>query len=160
MYLIILQGFTLNEKPVFNNYLKVNGCFQHSISGRVLSPPTILLHLYLHSIRHTAHFTMTEQLIAEYYSSTQQLKIITTPFNIGDELAVEKWARDTRRTVADLSGYGHVIVFITTHSVPENGDLWIGVDNHGESIAATVENVSTGLFYYFILILTINTTVV
>jgi hypothetical protein len=145
-----LQGFrfALNDKPVFKNFLKVNGRFEHSISGRVQTPPTILLHLFLHSIRHAVHFTMTEQLIAEYYSGNDQLQVISIPFNIGDERAVETWARDSRRTMVNLSVPSHVIVFVTTHSVPDTGDLWIGQDDQGESIAVTVENVSTRLFYH------------
>jgi len=46
-----------------------------------------------------------------------------------------------------------------THSDPTSGDLWIGQDGDHNPCAASVSHVSTGLFYYFILILTINSTV-
>jgi hypothetical protein len=143
-----LQGFTLNGKPVLNTFLTVNGAFQQSISARILTPPTILLHFYLESISHTAHFTLTENLVGEYYSSEDKLEVCNLPFNIRDERGVATWNKEASKLVAGLSGYSHVIVFITTHSVPTNGDLWIGKDNDNEGIAVTVDNVS---IIYFII---------
>lgn len=155
---IILQGFTINGKPALNTFLKVNGAFQQSISARVLTPPTILLHVYLESITHLAHFALTEDLVGEYYTNEDKLEIYKLPFNIRDEQGVAKWNSGAAKFVAGLSGYSHVIVFITTHSVPTNGDLWIGKDDDNEGIRVTVNNVSTSSFYHFILILTMDLT--
>lgn len=41
--------------------------FETSISARVYSPPTVLIHLYLHSIIHVSHFTIVRQFLSEYY---------------------------------------------------------------------------------------------
>jgi hypothetical protein len=103
---------------------------------------------------------LTEDLIEEYYTSEDELEICKIPFNIRDERGVAAWNRDAAKFVAGLSRYSRVIVFITTHSVPTNGDLWIGKDENDEGIAVTVDNVSTSLFYHFILVLTMNLTVV
>ena len=61
--------------------------------------------------------------------------------------------------MADLSGYNHVIIFITTHSDPDTGDLWIGEDKRNKPCSAKVSSVSTGLFHHFILILMMYSTV-
>ena len=157
---IVLQGFTLNGKPALNTFLRVKGAFQQSISARVLTPPTVLLHFYLDSISHLAHFTLTEELVGEYYTDEDKFQACRVPFNIKNDLGVAAWNKNAAKLVPGLFGYSNVIVFITTHSVPANGDLWIGKDNNNEGIAVTVENVSTSLFNYLILILAMNLTVV
>ena len=157
---IVLQGFTCNGKPALNTFLKVNGAFQQSISAWVLNPPTALLHIYLSSISHLAHFTLAEELVGEYYTNEDKFEIYQLPFNMRDEQGVATWSKEASKLAASLSGYSHVIVFITTHSVPTNGDMQIGKDNDNEGIAVTVDNVSISLYYYFVLILTMNLTVV
>lgn len=79
------------------------------------------------------------------------------PFNVGHDQAAAKWNRDVTKLVTGLFGYKHVIIFVTTHSHPDNGDLWLGLDERNESVAATVTNVSTNLF--ITVILTVNSTV-
>ena len=93
-----------------------------------------------------------EQLLSEFYSNTNPLTVLDMPFNIRDNDAAAKWNMDVTHLVVCLSQYAHkhVIVFITTHSVPENGDLWLGKDEDGADCATTVGNVSTSLFYHFI----------
>jgi hypothetical protein len=103
-----------------------------------------------------------EQVLTEYFIADNILKIMDMPFNVGHNRAATNWHNIVTKRVAALSGsgYKHVIVFITTHSDPRNGDLWLGKDEEGENCATTVTNVSTSLFYHFILILTMNSTVV
>jgi hypothetical protein len=157
---VFLQGFTINGRPVLNSFLKVKGTFETSIGARVFSPPTVLLHLHHHSIKYLGHFTIVEKLLSEYYSDDNPLNIIDIPFNVGHDQAVKKWSHEITNTVARLSQlpHKHVIVFITTHSHPDNGDLWLGLDENDERCATTVRNVSAT--YHFIQILTMNSTVV
>ena len=88
--------------------------------------------------------------------SSQFLVLVTGPEGIRDNDATAKWNMDVTHLMACLSQYvyKHVIIFITTHSVLENGNLWLGKDEDGANCATTVGNVSTSLFYHFILILT------
>jgi hypothetical protein len=133
---------------VLNKFLEVPGTFITSSNSTVHSPPTVLLHLRLHSIEHTAHFNVVEQLLSEYYfQGDTDLQVSDVPFNIGNAQALAEWNIEAGNLVAKLSGYTHVIVFITTHADPERGDLWVGHDNSGPC-AATVGDVSTCLFYY------------
>lgn len=157
-----LQGFTRNGVPILRNFLTVKGGFETSTSATVQAPPIILLHLRIHSIQHISHFNAMHQLLSEYYhdDTGNQLLVMDLAFNISDERAVAKWSDKAAAQVAGVSGYSHIIVFVTTHSDPDRGDLWLGHDKHNEPCATTISNVSTGLFYYFIPILTINSIVV
>lgn len=135
-----------------------------SISAKVYAPPTILVHLRLYSITHTSHFKIVEDLLSEYYPinnpTNNPLTVIDMPFNVGNDRASAQWSSDVAARVADLSGFKHVIIFITTHSDPERGDLWLGQDERGEICAAPVGNVCNNIFYYFLLILSICSIVV
>jgi hypothetical protein len=102
-----------------------------------------------------------EQVFTEYFIANKLLKIMDMPFNVGHDRAAINWHNVVTKHMAALSGFGfeHMIIFITTHSDPRNGDLWLGKDELGENCAAKVTNASTSLFYHFILILTMNSTV-
>ena len=121
-------------------------------------PPTLLLHFHFHTIHHISHFTMVDQLLAEYYQD-DRLWIIDIPFNVGHNEALDHWHREAAKLVASLSRYRHVIVFVTMHSDPDTGNLWLRQDEHSDTCAAMVGNVSTHLFYLFILTFTLNPTV-
>lgn len=148
LQLIFLQGFTINDKPVLSTFLKVRGAFETAIGATVHSPPTILLHLRHHSITNIAHFTIVGELLSEYYPHNDNLKVLDMPFNAGHDQAAVQWNRSATDRVAELSeGYSHVIVFVTTHSVPNNGDLWLGQDKAKKEDCATPANdVSVSLF--------------
>jgi hypothetical protein len=143
-----LQGFTLNGRPVLNNFLEVKGMFETASNATVHTPPTILLHFYLHSIKHVAHFNVVEQLLSEYYLNIEsRLQVQNISINISDVQTLEKWSIEASGRVAELSASAHVIVFITTHTDPERGDFWLGHDEHGEPCAVAVDDVSSCLFY-------------
>lgn len=98
--------------------------------------------------------------MAEYYhEDDSQLRVFDLPFDVGLIQARGEWDMKARNLVDEISGYNHVVVFITTHSDPDTGDLWLGKDENNEPCAAEVGDVSTCLFYYFILILIMNSTV-
>ena len=158
LFIFIYKGFTIGGKPVLKTFLKVEGFFETSLSAKVISPPTILIHLRLHSIRHISHFTIVDQLLSEFYSDNS-LRVVDLPFDVGSNQAAAKWNDGITELVTGLPGYKHVVVFITTHTDPDTGDLWLGQDERGESCATTITNVSTGLSYLIILILTMNSTV-
>jgi hypothetical protein len=146
-----LQGFTLNGKPVLNNFLKVKGTFETSASATVHTPLTILLHFYLRSIKHMSHFNVVEQLLSEFYiEAHSNLQIQNIPFNVTDAEALEEWVIEAESRAAQLSAARHVIVFIMTHTDPDRGDPWLGHNpGSGESGAAAVDDASTCLFLFY-----------
>lgn len=129
--------------PVLNHFLKVKGTFETSIAATVKSPPTLLLHFRLHSIELVAHFTIVQQLMAEYYhEADSRLLVKDLPFNMGPDQAVNQWSLDAASLMGEILSYKHVVVFITTHSDPESGDLWFGHDEKNEPFAGKVSDVS------------------
>ncbi len=70
-----------------------------------------------------------EQLMAEYYhEDDSQLLVLDMPFNFGSDQDVEKWNVNAAKCLANISHYSHVVIFVTTHSDPNRGDLWFGYD--------------------------------
>lgn len=136
-----LQGFTIDGAPILTKFLKVRGSFEVASSAAVLSPPTLLLHFRLDSIHHVAHFTLVDHLLHEYYRD-DRLRVIDLPFNVGNDQASDKWDGKAAKLIAGLAKYRHVVAFVTTHSDPDTGDLWLGQDENNETCATTVVNVS------------------
>ena len=132
--------------PVLKHFLEVKGTFETATNATVKSPPTILAHFHLSSIQHTAHFTIVEQLMAEYYhEDNSQLLVLDMPFNFQSDQDVEKWNVSAAKYLANIPHYSHVVIFVTTHSDPDRGDLWFGYDKENRPCAAPANEVS-GLF--------------
>lgn len=114
-------------------------------NATVRSPPLIFLHFRLSSIKYTAHFTVVEQLMAEYYHEDEsELLVIDLPFNFGSKKAIKNWKIEAANYMSGISQQSHVVVFVTTHSDPESGDLWLGYDDKKDKPwAAKVDEVST-----------------
>ena len=131
------------------------GAFELSTNATVHSPPTILIHFRLLSLRRQAHFSVINDVLADYFSNNK-LKVIDIPFNINSTEDTDKWNKDANHLVQSLSlsQWHHMVVFITDHSDPDSGDLWLGVDEEGNSGSKEVGDVSVSLSYYFVL--TIN----
>ena len=95
---------------------------------------------------HVAHFTIIYEQLSEYYLNQDQLLVINIPFNVGDVQNLSKWKIEAADIVAGLAKYRNVVIFVTTHSNPDCGDLWLRKDEHGEVCATSVDHVSSGLF--------------
>jgi hypothetical protein len=148
-YTDFLQGFTIKGKPVLQNFLKVTGAFQVTSAARVQAPSTVLLHIRYHAIALVSHFTIVQQLFAEFYPSCSndvkqnpRLLVLDKPFNIGVESAADNWDEEITQLVSNLSSYERVVIFVTTHSDPDTGDLWLGDDEQGDPCSAAISVVS------------------
>ena len=131
--------------PVLNNFIKVKGSFETATKASTRCPPVLLLHICLHSIIHLVHFNAVEELLSEYYTGNNQLKVLDLTFNISHDEAAADWRTAAEELIADLLDFEHVIVFVTTHSDPDSGDLWLG-EERGKPLAGQTGEVSTGLF--------------
>ena len=87
------------------------------------------------------------------------------PFNITNEQSLDKWNVEAAERLRGISCYEHVVVFVTTHSDPDRGDLWAGQNSPKnrpkDPCAITVKNVSRShfFFFHFARISTVNSTV-
>ena len=119
----------------------------------VKSPPTILIHFHLEDIEHVTHFTIIQQLLAKYYiKGESKLQVMDIPFNITNEQSLDKWNVEAAKRLRGISCYEHVVVFVTTHSNPDRGDLWARQNSPKncpkDPCAITVKNVSCSLFFF------------
>jgi hypothetical protein len=89
--------------------------------------------------------------MAEYFHEEESsLQVIDIPFNVSHNQAVGEWNLQAAHRMRGISHHDHVVVFVTTHSDPDRGDLWTGVDRANQPCAVTVSNVSTGILYFII----------
>jgi hypothetical protein len=162
LLLLFFQGFTIGGQPVFDHFLKVKGTFELATNASVQSPPTLMIHLRLKNLPHLAHFTIVHELLAEYYHESEgRLQVLDMPFAIENDEEAAEWTVMVTNQLRMLRPHEHAVVFITTHSDPDRGDLWTKKSEspHEEPCAVTVSDVSSGVFYQIILILIINSTV-
>ena len=139
--MLLTQGFTVKGAPVLDGFLKVHGVFETTTSASILTLPTLLVHLHLKSIHHIAHFNIVHQLLSEYYVD-DRLRVIDLPIDLGKDEDQLDWPDQATKIVARLGEFQHIVVFITTHSDPERGDLWLGQDEHERICSASVADVS------------------
>ena len=136
----------------------MKGTFETATRATTRFSSAVLIHLCLPSISHTLPFDVTQATLSEYYPKGN-LKIIDLPFNLVDGQKEAAWEKEVESVIADHFKCDLVFFFITNHSSLDTGDLWLGKVSPGKPIAALVSDVSTILFYHFILILIINLTV-
>ncbi|KAM6489444.1 hypothetical protein JOM56_015077 [Amanita muscaria] len=135
-------GFTRLGKPVLPSFLKVRGKFELGTAAHILAPRTLLLHLRLRSVKHKFHFDILKQCLTEYYpdNANGQFKAVSVSFDIGTDRAEAEWPNLANEVCQELTNdYEHVIVVITTHSDQDTGDLFLGLNEHGNEVAARID---------------------
>jgi hypothetical protein len=125
--------------------------------------PLVILSLRLKGIRFVGHpVNMVYHQIAPFYPQ-EGSSLFDLEFDFGDENGLKAYENNLSNILPSLQGYVFVlpakmpffdflhrfqrfIVFLSTHSTPDEGLLWFAGDGSG---AATVEDVSTIFFYPF-----------
>jgi hypothetical protein len=92
---------------------------------------------------------VVEQFLGDYFPDPDTFQVIELLFDLGCDDAAEKWNRDALSLINRLSNLDTVVTFVTTHTDPDRGDLWLGKDELGEDCSAAVTDVSTGLCHHF-----------
>ncbi|KAJ6479661.1 hypothetical protein C8R45DRAFT_933465 [Mycena sanguinolenta] len=74
-------------------------------------------------------------LVPFYHEDLLQLKFVDLTFNLDDSKKRDTYGRSIRRAIADLEEYmpETIVVFITTHSTPDYGDLWVAPEGKAAS---------------------------
>ncbi|KAI5997459.1 hypothetical protein EDD15DRAFT_2194531 [Pisolithus albus] len=119
-------GFYSQGLPVLAHPPLVQGTFQHATSSQVASLPTALVHLHLDGLQ--PYFPK-----GSYHFSHLAFNLTTQE----SLLAYEKEAMDLTHF---LSSFSRVVLFLTTHSDEERGDLFSGQID-GKPVASKVSEV-------------------
>ena len=140
----VSKGFTENDKPVLNTFLKVKGTFQTSTKASIYTMPTLLLHFRLQSIRHYAHFNIIKDALRGYYPDNGRLHTVDIPFNLETEKAQLVWPDHAGEIVTHIhtSGFKCVVAVVTNHTDDDRGNFWFSGNEDGkEPGAAAVDDV-------------------
>lgn len=124
----------------------MNGTFELATNATVRSPTTLLIHLRLATLPHLAHFNIVAELLGEYFHEDEnRFRTLDLPFSIEDDADAAEWTSKVVERLRMVRKHEHVVVFVTTHSDPERGDLWTKASEHPEEepCAVSVSEVST-----------------
>lgn len=122
--------------------------FQSSTKANIYAVPTLLLHFWLSTIRHRAHFNIIEEALHDYYPANARLQSLDIPFNLSTDDAQLKWPSQAEKIMARVrsAGYKCIVAIVTNHTDDDHGDFWLGVNEDGdEPRAAAVEEVSASI---------------
>ncbi|KAI5997452.1 hypothetical protein EDD15DRAFT_2194525 [Pisolithus albus] len=133
-------GFYSQGLPVLAHPPLVQGTFQHATSSQVASLPTALVHLHLDGLQvGHAQVNMMDSYFQPYFPKGSY-HFSHLAFNLTTQeslLAYEKEAMDLTHF---LSSFSRVVLFLTTHSDEERGDLFSGQID-GKPVASKVSEV-------------------
>ncbi|KAI5988736.1 hypothetical protein EDD15DRAFT_2371072 [Pisolithus albus] len=138
-------GFYSQGLPVLAHPPLVQGTFQHATSSQVASLPTALVHLHLDGLQvGHAQVNMMDSYFQPYFPKGSY-HFSHLAFNLTTQeslLAYEKEAMDLTHF---LSSFSRVVLFLTTHSDEERGDLFSGQID-GKPVASKVSECLQLLF--------------
>ncbi|KAI6028113.1 hypothetical protein EDC04DRAFT_2605847 [Pisolithus marmoratus] len=141
-------GFYSQGKPVLSEPPVITGGFQHAINSQVAPHSTALIHLHLENLMvgHT-QINMIHSLLQPYFPK-RRYQFSQLPFNLTTQESMDAYQSAAFDLANSLSSYQSVILFLTTHSDEERGDLFVGIVDE-QTVASEVFEVLQALFTPF-----------
>ncbi|KAI6018345.1 hypothetical protein EDC04DRAFT_2607808 [Pisolithus marmoratus] len=141
-------GFYSQGKPVLSEPPVITGGFQHAINSQVAPHSTALIHLHLENLEvGHAQVNMIHSLLQPYFPKGRY-QFSHLPFNLTTQESLGAYQSTAFDLATSLSSYQSVILFLTTHSDEERGDLFAGFVD-GVTVASEVSEVLQALFTPF-----------
>ncbi|KAI5997739.1 hypothetical protein EDC04DRAFT_2612509 [Pisolithus marmoratus] len=141
-------GFYSQGKPVLSEPPVITGGFQHAINAQVAPHSTALIHLHLENLEvGHAQVNMIHSLLQPYFPKGRY-QFSQLPFNLTTQESLGVYQSAAFNLATSLSSYQSVILFLTTHSDEERGDLFAGFVD-GVTAASEVSEVLQALFTPF-----------
>ncbi|KAI6101802.1 hypothetical protein F5141DRAFT_1065774 [Pisolithus sp. B1] len=100
-------GFYSKGEPVLSTPPIIPGGFQHAMTSQVAPLPTALVHLHLEGLH-------------------QDIGHPQLPFNLATPESMEAYEKEASHLANTLCAYSRVVLFLTTHSDEDRGDLFTG----------------------------------
>ncbi|KAI6026887.1 hypothetical protein PISMIDRAFT_109236, partial [Pisolithus microcarpus 441] len=131
--------------PILAHPPVVQGSFQHAISSQVASLPTALVHLHMDNLEvgHAQVNIMNSYL--QPYFPQGSYHFSQLPFNLATQESLHDYEKAAMDLAHSLSSFSRVVLFLTTHSDEERGDLFSG-EVDGKPIASKVPECLQVLF--------------
>ncbi|KAI6111662.1 hypothetical protein EDD16DRAFT_1521868 [Pisolithus croceorrhizus] len=126
------MGFYSKGEPALSTPPIIPGGFHHAMTSQVAPHPTALLHLHLEGLAQDIGHSQVAMLHSFLQASF--LKGITTSpsslsFNLGTPESMDAYDKAASDLANTLSAYSRVVLFLTTHSDEDRGDLFTGYIN-------------------------------
>ncbi|KAI5984399.1 hypothetical protein F5J12DRAFT_787580 [Pisolithus orientalis] len=124
-----LQGFYLSGKPVLKHPLVVTGGFEHATTSEVAGNSTAIIHLHLESLElghapvHILHTMLQGYFTQDTYHFSQ------LPFNFATEESRAAYDTAASKLASSLTTFAKVVIFLTTHTDEDRGNLFSGTEN-------------------------------
>ncbi|KAI6140905.1 hypothetical protein BKA82DRAFT_4019107 [Pisolithus tinctorius] len=124
-----LQGFYLSGKPVLTHPLVVIGGFEHATTSEVAGNSTAIIHLHLESLElgHAPLHILHTMLQGYFTQDTFHFSHL--PFNFATEESRAAYDTATSELASSLTTFAKVVIFLTTHTDEDRGDLFSGMEN-------------------------------
>ncbi|KAI5996824.1 hypothetical protein F5J12DRAFT_785251 [Pisolithus orientalis] len=122
-------GFYLSGKPVLKHPLVVIGGFEHATTSEVAGNSTAIIHLHLESLElghapvHILHTMLQGYFTQDTYHFSQ------LPFNFATEESRAAYDTAASKLASSLTTFAEVVIFLTTHTDEDRGDLFSGMEN-------------------------------
>ncbi|KAI6140333.1 hypothetical protein BKA82DRAFT_4019586 [Pisolithus tinctorius] len=122
-------GFYLSGKPVLKHPLVVIGGFEHATTSEVAGNSTAIIHLHLESLElghapvHILHTMLQGYFTQDTYHFSQ------LPFNFATEESRAAYDTAASELASSLTIFAKVVIFLTTHTDEDRGDLFSGMEN-------------------------------
>ncbi|KIK18555.1 hypothetical protein PISMIDRAFT_14265 [Pisolithus microcarpus 441] len=140
-----MKGFYSQGLPVLAHPPLVQGTFQHATSSQVASLPTALVHLHLDGLQvGHAQVNMMDSYFQPYFPKSSY-HFSHLAFNLTTEESLRAYEKEAMDLTHFLSSFSRVVLFLTTHSDEERGDLFAGQID-GKPVASKVSECLQLLF--------------
>ncbi|KAI6143003.1 hypothetical protein BKA82DRAFT_4017763 [Pisolithus tinctorius] len=122
-------GFYLSGKPVLKHPVVVIGGFEHATTSEVAGNSTAIIHLHLESLElghapvHILHTMLQGYFTQDTYHFSQ------LPFNFATEESRVAYDTAASKLASSLTTFAKVVIFLTTHTDEDRGDLFSGMEN-------------------------------
>ncbi|KAI6154765.1 hypothetical protein BKA82DRAFT_23271 [Pisolithus tinctorius] len=131
-------AFYSKGEPVLPNPPHLKGVFEHATASQVASLPTALVHLHLETLQvGQAQVNMVNDFLQAYFPN-KAYSFSKLPFNLATQDTQATYQKAATSPATSLSSYPSVVIFLTTHSDEDRGDLFAGYDEDSNPHASQV----------------------
>ncbi|KAI5983213.1 hypothetical protein EDD15DRAFT_2376780 [Pisolithus albus] len=134
--------------PVFPEGVYVEGVCERALNSQVCAEPVIVLHFVCSGLSPLGSPAKLLEVVLEEYHADGTLQCEQIVFDFGTQKKFVRWSATANKLAKSLisSPFTRKVLFISTHSDIERGDLFAGQGDDGTDQAMEVTTFMTHLF--------------
>ncbi|KAI6143036.1 hypothetical protein BKA82DRAFT_4017785 [Pisolithus tinctorius] len=122
-------GFYLSGKPVLKHPLVVIGGFEHATTSEVAGNSTAIIHLHLESLELVHAPVHILHTMLQGYFTQDTYHFSNLPLNFATEESRVAYDTTASELASSLTTFAKVVIFLTTHTDEDRGDLFSGMES-------------------------------